>query len=144
MPGLAALLFLGVSLFRVQVINAPEFRSSQERQSVRRVRLAATRGLIFDRNGVCLAENRPSYCVAIYVEELRRPGRWSNTVTRVEEVIDEAGAIMGLEPRVTRRDIRNHVFLRLPLPFIAWRDINQRALARWAESPRKLGVAISG
>ena len=31
------------------------------------------RGRILDRNGVALAENRPTYNVSLYLEELRKP-----------------------------------------------------------------------
>ncbi len=40
-------------------------------QSYRSVRLPAVRGRILDRQGVILAESRPSYNVNLYLEELR-------------------------------------------------------------------------
>jgi len=130
----AAFLVLGTALWRVQVLSASEYRSNLDRQSMRRVRLPGMRGRVLDRNGNCLAENRPSYCVAIFIEELRQPGRWSKTIDKVESVIDELAAILGMEREVARDDIAKHVNRRLPLPFLAWRDIDQKALARWAES----------
>ena len=72
----AAFVFLGTVLWRIQVLNASQYETSLDRQSMRRVRLPGARGLILDRYGICLAENRPSYCIAVYVEELRQPGRW--------------------------------------------------------------------
>ena len=54
------------------------------------VRQPATRGRILDRHGAVLADNRPSYCVAFYIEELRQSGPWSNTVNRVDALLDEA------------------------------------------------------
>jgi penicillin-binding protein 2 len=125
---------LVASLWHVQVRDVSKYRSSVDRQSIRRVRLPGTRGVILDRNGVCLAENIPSYCIAMYIEELRQPGSWSNTINRVEAVIAELSQVLRLKPEVTRENIRKHISRRLPLPFLAWRDIDQAALARWAEA----------
>ena len=67
-----ALWTLIARLHTLQVKQSDDFESSQIRQSVRRVLLPAPRGRIFDRNGLCLADNRPSYCIAVYAEELRK------------------------------------------------------------------------
>lgn len=136
---IAAFAFLGVVLWRVQVVNVSKYKVRLDGQSMRRVRLPGARGRIFDRNGVCLADNRPSYCMAVYMEELRQPGRWSNTVDEVERGIDRLSDVLGLKKQVTRDDITKHIN-RLPLPFVAWKDVDQATLARWAES----GVLFPG
>ncbi len=140
---LGCLMFLGINLWRIQVLCAPEYRSSLDRQSMRRVRLPGIRGRILDRSGKCLADNRPSFCIAIYTEELRQPGRWSRTIDKVDEVVDELSAIVGRPREVTREDIARHVSRRLPLPFLAWQNLDASALARWAENQQVLsGVDI--
>jgi penicillin-binding protein 2 len=140
---LGALAFLGVNLWRIQVLRATEYRSSLDRQSMRRVRLPGVRGRIFDRNGVCLADNRASYCVAIYTEELRQRGRWSRTIDKVDSVVDELASILGEPRQVLREDIAQHVSRRLPLPFLAWHDLDETARARLAEYVQTLpGVDI--
>lgn len=140
---LGAMVFLGVVFWRVQVLGVSEYRHSFEKQSMRRVRLPGSRGRILDRKGVCLADNRPSYCVAVYAEELRRAGAWERTVEAVEGVLDTLAPTLGFERQATRADIRQHIRRRLALPFLAWRDIDHRALARWAESSLRLpGVDI--
>jgi penicillin-binding protein 2 len=128
-----AFVLLAVALWRVQVLNASEYVSSLDRQSVRRVRLPGIRGNIYDRHGMLLAGNRPSYSIAIYVEELRKPGRWAKTVDHVDGVVDELAQILGLPREVSADDIRRHMHRRTPLPLLAWRDIGHAALARWAE-----------
>jgi len=133
-----AFLFLGSVIWRIQVIGSGRYIDSMERQSMRRVRLPGTRGRILDRNGVCLADNRPNYCIAVYVEELRKPGKWARTVDAVEQVIDELAATLRQERLVTREDIGRHIRKRLALPFLAWNDIGPEALARWAESRTEL------
>ncbi len=76
--GLAILTLLGMlilvgGLWRLQVMATQRYARSEEAQSVRLVRVPAVRGRILDRNGLALAENRPSYDVNLYLEELR-PG----------------------------------------------------------------------
>lgn len=66
----AGLFVLFVGLWWVQIVNANRHRESVETQAFRSVRMPAQRGLIFDRNGVTLAENRPSYSIDLYLEEL--------------------------------------------------------------------------
>lgn len=131
---LASFLFLAVVLWREQVLNVYKYENRLDEQSIRRVRLPGARGRIFDRNGICLADNRPSYCIALYVEELKEPGRISNTVARIEGVVDDLALVLGLEKQVTERDISLHLSRRRPMPFLAWKDLDQEALARWAES----------
>ncbi len=128
--------FLIVQLWQIQVVRADEFASSLDHQSIRRVRLPGVRGRIYDRNGNVLAENHPSYCIALYTEELRQRGPWARTIDHIDAVIDELSQVLALEREVDRADIQRHVQRRLPLPFLAWRGIDASAMARWAESGR--------
>ncbi|MCX7591893.1 MAG: penicillin-binding protein 2 [Kiritimatiellae bacterium] len=129
---LTAFAVLIVVIWRIQIVEAAKYESRGEQQSIRRVRLPAVRGTIFDRNGVPLAENRPSYCLVVYVEELRRPGRWENTINEVERILDRIALLIGTRRTLTRDDIRVHILRRLPLPLVAWRDLEEEAVARWA------------
>lgn len=125
---------LACSLHRVQVEESHLFSKDLLRQSMRRVQIPGARGRIFDRNGVCLADNRASYCIAYYVEELRRRGNWTNTINAVNEDIDRLAAYLGIPRMITRKTVANHVMRSLPMPLLAWRDVSQETLARWAES----------
>ena len=91
------------------------------------------RGRLYDRNGEVMADNRPSYGVALYMEELRQPGAWLKTIDRVESMVKELSGIIGVPPVITRADIQSHVRRRLPLPLLAWRDLDDQTLARMAE-----------
>jgi len=140
---IAALVFLTVFLWQLQVISAHKYQGSVAKQSVRCVRLPGTRGRILDRYGVPLADNRPSYCIAIYIEELRLPGRSERTVDRIEKVLSDLSAVLGIERSVTRDDIKNHIRTRPYMPFLVWKDIDDTVLARFAESNVKFpGVDI--
>ena len=68
--GLASLL---AGLWWVQVVRGRDYQSHLENQSFRSIRIPAPRGKILDRNGVELANNRASYNVSLYLEELRKP-----------------------------------------------------------------------
>lgn len=81
---LIALGYLATCLYQIQVRDNLLYIGAQNETSIRRVRLPATRGRILDRNGVVLADNRPQYCAALYLDELRAAGRWSNTVNRID------------------------------------------------------------
>ena len=124
---------LASRLYEVQVEDTRDYANRAERQSVRRVLLPATRGRIFDRNGVCLADNRPSFCLAFYIEELRRPGPWSRTIDAVDAQIDGLASVIGVPRQVTRDDISAHVRRSLPMPFMAWKGLDSDALARFAD-----------
>jgi cell division protein FtsI/penicillin-binding protein 2 len=69
---LGGLLVLLGGLWWVQVVSVRVYREKLETQSVRTVRIPPVRGKILDRNGQPLAENRPSYNVDLYVEELSK------------------------------------------------------------------------
>lgn len=135
--------FLGAWLWRIQVTRGPRFEEDQNRQSMRRVRLPAVRGRLYDREGRTVADNQPSYTVSIYLEELRQPGPWDRTIDRVEELIRELEGVIGTPSILSRQDIRNHIRRRLPLPLVAWRNLDDRAIARFAEqASRTPGVDI--
>jgi penicillin-binding protein 2 len=59
-------------LWWVQVVSARDYQANLETQSFRTVRIPAVRGKILDRNGVALAESRPTYNVSLYLEELHK------------------------------------------------------------------------
>lgn len=140
---LAALTFLGGYIWRIQMAQSDRYEVDLAKQSIRRIRLPGVRGDLVDRNGVVLAENRPSHGVALYLEELRKPGPWRNTIEHVELVIQQLSKIIGRPPEITRDDIWTHIRRRLPLPLIAWSDIDEVTLARFVESASALpGVDI--
>jgi penicillin-binding protein 2 len=140
---LAGLLLLGGVLWREQVVKGQEYKHSLDRQSMRRVRLPAVRGLILDRNGICLARNRPSYCIAMYVEELRKPGKREKTVEEVDRLIVELSELLGIPREVDKDDIRKHLRISMPMPFLAWRGISEEVLSRWSERTiRQRGIDV--
>jgi penicillin-binding protein 2 len=66
--GLAILL---AGLWWVQIVSAHAYQGHLETQSYRTIRLPAVRGKILDREGRVLAQNRPSYNLSLYLDDLR-------------------------------------------------------------------------
>jgi penicillin-binding protein 2 len=68
-----AFTFLILRLWRLQVAEGEYHRTLSENNRVRLKRVSATRGLIYDRTGQLLVENRPSFDVVMVPEDARRP-----------------------------------------------------------------------
>ncbi|HZL43360.1 MAG TPA: penicillin-binding transpeptidase domain-containing protein [Verrucomicrobiae bacterium] len=69
---LSGIAVLTAGLWWVQIVSSRSYQEHLEIQSYRSVRIPAVRGKILDRNGNVLAENRPTYNVSLYLEELRK------------------------------------------------------------------------
>ena len=70
---LAIVLLLGVLLARVynlQVVNFKDYVPQSDRNRVQVQALAPTRGLIFDRQGQLLADNRPCYALTLIQDRI--------------------------------------------------------------------------
>ena len=158
----SCLFLLATQLFQLQVVQSAEFGASQERQSQRLVEIPAVRGLIYDRNGICLADSRPSFDAVVYLEELsdewrecvrqeiRRHGKRLEPGRReqllVELVREKAGAfgrLIGAQPQLDDRAIRVHAAELRPLPLILFPDLTETAVAIANEHyPLPSGMAI--
>lgn len=130
---LLALVFLGGWLWHIQVHRGASFEQDQLKQSVRRVRIPGVRGRMFDRKENCVADNRASYNIVLYLEELRKPGKWDRTLDHVLAQLDALGQVLGTPSELDRDKLRAHIKRSLPLPLIAWRDVSEEILARFAE-----------
>ncbi len=130
---LAALGLLLLLLGRMQLGYGEHYENDLERQSIRRIQVPGPRGRIFDRQGACLADNRPDYCLALYLEELRRPGQRRITSAEAWQSIQDTAAIIGQPPNITRSQLESHLYNRKALPLIAWRHLNALGLAKLSE-----------
>jgi len=100
-------------LWWVQVVSAREYRESLETQSFRTVRIPAVRGKILDRDGSVLAENRPTYNISLYLEELRKKfdARYFQEVTLFRKQLEQQGAEQErkLNRRLTKQERKQFV-----------------------------------
>ena len=124
---------LAFRLWNLQVAQGTEYQRRLAKQSLRSVRLPGIRGRIFDRQGVPLADNRPSFCVSLYLEEFRQPGGIQRTVDRVMETLYRLAETMDRPLQMGPQDVRLHLGRRTPLPLVAWRDLDAEAVARFLE-----------
>src|SRR5437762_14100513 len=79
---------LAVSFWVLQVIQHAQYAEMAENNHQRTLALRAPRGLVFDRDGRVLVENRHSYSISIvreHTKDLNRTVRLLATVLGVEE-----------------------------------------------------------
>lgn len=111
---LGALGVLLIGLWWVQVVSARDYQANLQTQSYRTVRIPAVRGRILDRNGVVLAENRPTYNVSLYLDELRGAfdDSYVEKATRVRGELKQRQDDLArkLGRRLTREERRQFVF----------------------------------
>ena len=128
-----ALMLLGMGvllseLWQLQVPRKSGFEQVFQNQSVRRVRLPAVRGKIYDTHGQCLADSVPNYCIAIFTEELRAP---RSAVANTLELMHEIWAKVGIPPDITYRDVKQHLALSPTDPLVLYKGLSDEKLGRW-------------
>ena len=128
-----ALMLLGMGvllaeLWKLQVPQKSGFEAEFVQQSIRRVRLPAVRGKIYDAKGVCLADSVPNYCIAVFTEELRAP---RSAVANTLELLHEVWARVGSPPDISYREIQKHLLLTPDVPLVAWKELDDQRIARW-------------
>ena len=147
LTGLVMLACFGGLVFRLwnlQVAQSTEYQRRLAKQSLRSVRLPGIRGRIFDRRGVALADNRPSYCVSLFLEEFRQVGPAQRTVDRVMEALYRLAETMDRPLQLGPQDVRQQLNRRTPLPLVAWRDLDATAVARFLERAEEFpGAALT-
>jgi penicillin-binding protein 2 len=155
---LAGLLVLLGGLWYLQVVSTRRYVESQKTQSFRKVRFPALRGKILDRNGQVLAENRPSYNINLYLEELspqfkevfrraKSGHKWSKTQldalgrqTRymvVSNIVQQLGCMLELPLHMDVSDFNKHYTNRLVLPITVLTNATFKQIARFCEHPNK-------
>ena len=82
---LAAFLILIVRLFYLQVIEGNKFRRLSENNCIRLQNIDPSRGLIFDRNGNLLVDNRPSFDLSIILKDAKPV---EDTIEMLSQYID--------------------------------------------------------
>ena len=80
-----ALLLSGLSY--VQIVSQEKYANSLKLQSFRTVRVPASRGRIFDRNGQVLADNQPRYNINLFLEDIRSQFTYEYTNSVVKEFV---------------------------------------------------------
>src|SRR5688572_27052661 len=154
--GMAVLL---TGLWYVQVVSYRHHTENQKAQSYRRVRIPAIRGKILDATGQPLAENKPTYNVNLYLEELRPlfKAEWRRSapktkLKRAERTALEAQAryrvasnlvhhlatVMQQPVFLDASRFMNHYTNQLALPLSIMTNLTPTQVARFQEQPSTL------
>jgi penicillin-binding protein 2 len=114
---LACFLLLVVRLFFLQVFKGEEYRRLSENNSIRLQRTDPFRGIIFDRSGRMLVDNRPSFDVNIILRNAKPVDRTIGTLAAYldvpaeelfEKIKDQKG-LSSYKPVAIRQDITRDV-----------------------------------
>jgi penicillin-binding protein 2 len=164
---LAGLFVLGTSvllvrLWNVQVSQGGTYTSLQHNQTTVAVRLSPARGAIVDRNGVALAENRASFDIDFYLDELvrnysrehrghlpridveRKTARGTATTKQVDiykivtTYLEPISHSLGFNIKLDENALRQHYNQSPTIPFQYRSDVDFATLAQFSE--RNLGV----
>src|SRR5215204_7022355 len=68
---IAILVVLGARLYFLQVVSGDYYAERAENQRIRRLRIPAPRGAIFDRNGKLLVDSRSTYNIVLAAEDMK-------------------------------------------------------------------------
>lgn len=126
---------LAVNLYGIQVEDSSRMRLAAQEQSVRRVRVAAPRGRIIDRNGIVLAGNRPCFSIVCHCEYFQKP-KWTATAHAILEAVDDIARATGLVSPVSETNVLRHLRQKLSVPMTVWDDIDRYSFERFCEHSR--------
>ncbi|MDR2876857.1 MAG: penicillin-binding protein 2 [Chromatiales bacterium] len=106
----------------LQVINYQHFTTLSDGNRISLVPVEPTRGLVYDRNGVLLAHNIPSFSLEIIPEKV---GNLDQTIARLREIITISDEDV---QRFYRQRRHKRSFVSIPLRF----NLNDEEMARFA------------
>ncbi len=86
---------LAVRLWHLQIKEGPYYRDLSENNRTRSVILEPVRGLIYDRNGVLLANNVPSFTLYVSLEDVKDR----------EALIERLTSLVGLDEELVRKKL---------------------------------------
>ena len=84
---------LGLRLWHLQIREGPYYRDLSENNRTRLVLLEPARGLIYDRHGVLLANNVPSFSLYVTLEDVKDR----------EALIQQLSNLLGFDPTLVRK-----------------------------------------
>ncbi len=126
--GLSVLLF---KLYYEQIYTVDKHSDKVRRQTVRRIRIPAERGMILTSDLEVLAANIPQYDIVFYMEEIRSGaprGKMADSAVAAAERIANA---IGVKSEVTKEKIIRHSNITPGLPFTAFHDLSTEQLAKF-------------
>ncbi len=109
---LVLFIVVGARLYYLQIIKGGFYHFFSTENSIKSIRVAAVRGMMFDRRGQVLVDNRPSFNIIITPQYVVDHGRMLDSLTRllrvpkedVEEVWAKRKKQPSYQPLVLRKD----------------------------------------
>jgi penicillin-binding protein 2 len=95
---------LGLRLWHLQIREGPYYRDLSENNRTRSVVVEPARGLIYDRHGVLLANNVPSFTLYVSLEEVKDR----------DLLIDQLSTLLGLDAALVRTKLTARGSKQLP------------------------------
>ncbi len=116
---LLAFAVLMVRLVYLQLVEGTEYSRLSEINSIRLQDIDAPRGLIFDRNGQMLVDNRPSFDLHIILKDAKP----------LDKTLEKLGRIIGESPDALKEKIKNNKRRGPYTPQLIQEDIGRDLLA---------------
>jgi penicillin-binding protein 2 len=95
---------LGLRLWHLQIREGPYYRDLSENNRTRSVIMEPARGLIYDRNGILLANNVPSFTLYVSLEDVKDR----------DLLIDQLSNLLGLDVELVRKKLTARGSKQLP------------------------------
>lgn len=130
---------LTLRLFSLQVVRGARYARLSDRNRIRRVILPAPRGRIYDRNGVLLADTRPSFTIAVIPTETN-----DSALILLARLIQGNGA-GGMGNGLTFEELKRRLepIAAFPAPIAIYRNAPPEIVARIQENNFRLpGVIV--
>jgi penicillin-binding protein 2 len=97
---IAILVVLGARLYFLQVVSGDYYAERAENQRIRRLRIPAPRGAIFDRHGKLLVDSRSTYNIVLAAEDMK--GKNKDWNAQVAPLIEPLSRGLDLDPGLLR------------------------------------------
>ncbi|WP_154180860.1 penicillin-binding protein 2 [Vibrio furnissii] len=134
---IAIVLMMGIllaNLYNIQVNQYQDYKTRSNDNRIKVVPIAPNRGLIYDRNGILLAENRPVFNLEITPEKVKN---MDETIARLQQILtitSDQIAAFDKERRQTRR------FNSVPI----LTQLNEEDVAKFSVQQHKFpGVSVT-
>ncbi|MFO7783178.1 MAG: penicillin-binding protein 2 [Thermodesulfobacteriota bacterium] len=114
-----AFALLAFRLWFLQIVHGPEYRVKSENNRIHLRDIPPFRGMIFDRNGYLLVDNRPSYNLSLIPEDIRDP----------EPLLEQLQKLAGIDPEAVRSKINIASGGRSFRPVLIEHDLSRETLA---------------
>ncbi|GIV62030.1 MAG: penicillin-binding protein 2 [Rhodothermaceae bacterium] len=147
---LVVLSILGLRVFQLQVLDASAYTGESRSNAIREVRVLPARGVMYDRHGVLMVDNEPTYTVTLIPRYFDRSrigllaGLLGVPDSVVARKLDEARAWSAFKPSPAFREVPFDVLSRIlehrdELPGVEYEVVPKRRYLTKARAAHALG-----